>query len=361
MTPAEQVKIWADAYYNGTPMVDDATYDAFCKANNLEAGLQGDELKSSRELKYKHDLTTGTLAKAEDLEDERFDHWQNRIKGEAVNLELKVDGSGLELVFEDGHLKQAITRGNGFEGLDRTATVKEILKADRTNGCSKWPLERNGKQFTGSVRGEMVMYKEDFEQNFADQYANGRNLVAGMMNRKFSDMTAGDKASLQYIHFIAYDALDKDTDFITQTQLMNWLEQYFEVPNWKTIKTVDKAVISEWRDNVRNMAYDCDGIVIKADIIDRADRQERTPSRDIAVKPANFMAVSVVRDIVWEQSGSYLSPVAVIDPTKILGVTVTRVSLANINVMKNLGVEIGKTVSVTRRGDVIPHIMAVLD
>lgn len=288
--------------------------------------------------------------------------------------ELTVDGNhnfycndilkhncGLEFVFEDGYLKQAITRGNGFEGLDRTDTVKEILKADKNNGCSKWPLERNGKQFTGSVRGEMVMYKKDFENNFADQYANGRNLVAGMMNRKFSDMTARDKANLQYIHFIAYDALDKDNDFITQTQLMGWLEQYFEVPNWKTIKTIDKAVISEWRDNVRNMAYDCDGIVIKADIIDRADRQERTPSRDIAVKPANFIAVSVVRDIVWEQSGSYLSPVAVIDPTKILGVTVTRVSLANINVMKNLGVEIGKTVSVTRRGDVIPHIMAVLN
>ena len=284
--------------------------------------------------------------------------------------ELTVDGNhnfycndilkhncGLELVFEDGHLEKAITRGNGFEGLDRTETVKEIYKY---NGLAD-QIVRNGKPYTGSVRGEMVMYKKDFENNFVDQYANGRNLVAGMMNRKFSDMTAGDKSNLQYIHFIAYDALDKDNDFITQTQLMDWLEQYFEVPNWKTIKTIDKAVISEWRDNVRNMAYDCDGIVIKADIIDRADRQERTPSRDIAVKPANFMAVSVVRNIVWDQSGSYLSPVAVIDPTKILGVTVTRVSLANINVMKNLGVEIGKTVSVTRRGDVIPHIMAVLN
>ena len=357
MTPAEQVKIWADAYYNGTPMVDDATYDAFCKANNLEAGLQGDELKSNREPKLKHDLTTGTLAKAEDLNDERFDRWQNRIGNTAVNIGMKIDGSGLEIVFINGHLEKAITRGNGFEGLDRTETVKEIYKY---NGLAD-QIVRNGKPYTGSVRGEMVMYKKDFENNFADQYANGRNLVAGMMNRKFSDMTAEDKLNLQYIHFIAYDALDKDTDFITHTQLMGWLEQYFEVPNWKTIKTVDKAVISEWRDNVRNMAYDCDGVVVKADKIDRADRQERTPSRDIAIKPANFMAVSVVRDIVWDQSGSYLSPVAVIDPTKILGVTVTRVSLANINIMKSLGVEIGKTVSVTRRGDVIPHIMAVLD
>lgn len=361
MTPAEQVKLWADAYYNGTPIVDDVIYDAFCKANNLEAGLQGDELKGNREPKYKHSLITGTLAKAEDLEDERFGRWQNRIKGEAVNLELKVDGSGLELVFEDGHLKQAITRGNGFEGLDRTDTVEEILKADKNNGCSKWPLERNGKQFTGSVRGEMVMYKEDFEQNFADKYANGRNLVAGMMNRKFADMSAENKASLQFIHFVAYDAMDKNGDFTTQTELMRWLEGFFEVPNWKTIKTVDKSVISEWRDNVRNMAYDCDGIVIKADIIDRADRQERTPSRDIAIKPALQVAVSKVRKIAWDQSGSYLAPVAEIDPVQLEGTTVTRASLSNLNVMKKLGIEIGKTVSISKKGMIIPQIQAVLD
>lgn len=288
--------------------------------------------------------------------------------------ELTVDGNhnfycndilkhncGLEFVIVDGHLERAITRGNGFEGLDRTDTVKEILKADKNNGCSKWPLERNGKQFTGSIRGEMVMYKVDFDANFADKYANGRNLVAGMMNRKFADMSAEDKTSLQFIHFVAYDAMDKSGDFTTQTELMRWLEGFFEVPAWETIPAADKNKINAWRDKVRTMAYDCDGVVVKADKIDRADRQERTPSRDLAVKPANVVAVSVIRDIVWDQSGSYLSPVAVIDPTKILGVTVTHASLANLNVMKNLGVEIGKTVSVTRRGDVIPHIVAVLD
>ena len=361
MTPAEQVEIWANAYYNGTPMVDDATYDAFCKANNLEAGLQGNELKGNREPKYKHDLTTGTLAKAEDLEDERFDRWQSRIKGEAVNISMKCDGSGLELVFEDGYLKQAITRGNGFEGLDRTATVKEILKADKNNGCLKWPLERNGKQFTGSVRGEMIMYKKDFEQNFADKYANGRNLVAGMMNRKFADMSAENKASLQFIHFVAYDAMDKNGDFTTQTELMRWLEGFFEVPSWETIPVVDKNRISEWRDKVRMMAYDCDGVVVKADKINRADRQERTPSRDLAVKPALDVAVSKVRKIAWDQSGSYLAPVAEIDPVQLEGTTVTRASLSNLNIMKKLGIEIGKTVSISKKGMIIPQIQAVLD
>ena len=357
MTPVEQVKLWADAYYNGTPIVDDVIYDAFCKANNLEAGLQGDELKGNREPKYKHGLTTGTLAKAEDLEDERFDRWQSRIKGEAVNLSMKVDGSGFELIIVDGHLERAITRGNGFEGLDRTDTVKEICKY---NGLAA-PVVRNGKLYTGSIRGEMVMYKKDFESNFADQYANGRNLVAGMMNRKFSDMTAEDKSNLQFIHFVAYDAMDKNGDFTTQTELMRWLEGFFEVPNWKTIKTVDKSVISEWRDNVRNMAYDCDGIVIKADIIDRADRQERTPSRDIAIKPALQVAVSKVRKIAWDQSGSYLAPVAEIDPVQLEGTTVTRASLSNLNIMKKLGIEVGKTVSIVKGGLIIPKIIQVLD
>lgn len=357
MTPAEQVEIWANAYYNGTPMVDDATYDAFCKANNLEAGLQGDELKGNREPKYKHNLTTGTLAKAEDLEDERFDRWQGRIKGEAVNLSMKVDGSGFELIIVDGHLERAITRGNGFEGLDRTDTVKEICKY---NGLAA-PVVRNGKLYTGSIRGEMVMYKKDFESNFADQYANGRNLVAGMMNRKFSDMTAEDKSNLQYVHFIAYDALDKNGDFATQTQLMDWLEQYFEVPEWKTIQVADKTIINEWRDAVRKMTYDCDGVVIKADVIDRADRQERTPSRDIAVKPELQIAVSKVRKIAWDQSGSYLAPVAEIDPVQLEGTTVTRASLSNLNIMKKLGIEVGKTVSIVKRGLIIPYVQAVLD
>ncbi len=357
MTPAEQVEIWANAYYNGTPMVDDATYDAFCKANNLEAGLQGDELKGNREPKFKHELVTGTLSKAEDLNDERFDRWQNRINGAAVNLSMKVDGSGLELIIVDGHLERAITRGNGFEGLDRTDTVKEICKY---NGLVA-PVVRDGKLYTGSIRGEMVMYKKDFDSHFANQYANGRNLVAGMMNRKFSDMTAEDKSNLQYVHFIAYDALDKNADFISQTRLMKWLEQYFEVPEWKTIQTADKVIINEWRDNVRNMTYDCDGVVIKADIIDRADRQERTPSRDIAVKPELQVAVSKVRKIAWDQSGSYLAPVAEIDPVQLEGTTVTRASLSNLNIMKKLGIEVGKTVSIAKKGLIIPQVLAVLD
>lgn len=357
MTPAEQVEIWANAYYNGTPMVDDATYDAFCKANNLEAGLQGDELKGNREPKFKHELVTGTLSKAEDLNDERFERWLNRINNTAVNLSMKVDGSGFEFIIVDGHLEKAITRGNGFEGLDRTDTVKEICKY---NGLTA-RVARNGKLYTGSIRGEMVMYKKDFESNFAKQYANGRNLVAGMMNRKFSDMTAEDKSNLQYVHFIAYDALDKNGDFATQTQLMEWLEQYFEVPEWKTIQVADKTIINEWRDAVRNMTYDCDGVVIKADVIDRADRQERTPSRDIAVKPELQVAVSKVRKIAWDQSGSYLAPVAEIDPVQLEGTTVTRASLSNLNIMKKLGIEVGKTVSIVKKGMIIPQVQAVLD
>lgn len=148
MTPAEQVKIWADAYYNGTPMVDDTTYDAFCKANNLEAGLQGDELKSSREPKLKHDLTTGTLAKAEDLNDERFDRWQNRIGNTAVNIGMKIDGcvsadtkivtefgeKTIKEVVENSEIKQVLSYN---ESLD-CAEMRNILDKKTGFNDKKW-------------------------------------------------------------------------------------------------------------------------------------------------------------------------------------------------------------------------------
>ena len=132
MTPAEQVKLWADAYYNGTPIVDDVIYDAFCKANNLEAGLQGDELKGNREPKYKHSLTTGTLAKAEDLEDERFDKWQKRIVNEAVNISMKVDGcvsADTKIVTEFGEktIKEVV----------ENPEIKQVLSYNESLGCTE--------------------------------------------------------------------------------------------------------------------------------------------------------------------------------------------------------------------------------
>lgn len=356
MTPAEQVEIWANAYYNGDPMVDDATYDAFCKKHGISSGLQGSELKTTREPKFKHTLVTGTLAKAESLEDDEFRKWQNRVGNGFVNVSMKIDGSSQELLFKNGNFEQAITRGNGIEGVDRTETVKFILAARNQLN----PIDRYGEMYNGSVRGEMVIYEDDFQKHLKNKFANARNAVAGMMNRKWEDVKPEDREDYKLIHFIAYDALD-DKDFETQTQLMTWLNLHFETPDYITTKVSDVKTFNSWRDTVRQKKYACDGIVLKQDKIDRSDRQRPTPLMDIAVKPENFMAVSVVRDIVWDQSGSYLSPVAVIDPTEILGVTVTRASLANLNIMKELGVEIGKTVSVTRRGDVIPHIMAVLD
>jgi DNA ligase (NAD+) len=220
--------------------------------------------------------------------------------------------------------------------------------------------------FTGSIRAEMVIYNEDFKARFANKNANPRNAVAGIINRKFETLTASEKEDLQFIHAICYDVMGKE--FFTQSELMAWLEgEKFEVSPHITVEGVDLlSKANELRENLRSriasneIKFNCDGVVIKADLIERKDRQRKTPTRDVALKPELETAVSEIVDIVWEMAGSTLSPVAIINPVQLEGTTVSRASLSNLAKMKDLGVEIGKMAVIQKAGMIIPMIRKVL-
>jgi DNA ligase (NAD+) len=213
----------------------------------------------------------------------------------------------------------------------------------------------------------MVIYNSDFKSRFAHKNANPRNAVAGIINRKFETLSSEDKNDLQFIHAICYDVM-ADHDFDTQSNLMAWLEQQgFEVSPHITVEGVDLlSKANELRENLRTriangeIKFNCDGVVIKADIIDREDRQRKTPKRDVALKPELETAVSEIVDIAWEMAGSTLSPVAVINPVQLEGTTVSRVSLSNMAKMMDLGIEIGKSVLVKKSGMIIPQIIKVI-
>lgn len=350
----------AEAYYNGNEIMSDAEYDALInKLKEIDPtdslcanGLAASDSNGS-EKKINHTMTTGTLAKCANPDELR--EWLSRQEEvEDYSLEYKIDGSSMELKYEHGKFVQAITRGDGFTGLDRTQTLELIdfpkqLKSD----------------YTGSIRAEMVIYNSDFEARFASKNANPRNTAAGIINRKFETLTAAEKEDLSYIHAVAYDA---DGDFDNQNDLLDWLrEEGFEVTdNLIIAKPLLVAVAEELRENLRKkiasgeIKYNCDGIVIKANVIDRKDRQLKTPKRDVALKPELETAVSKIIDIVWEMAGSTLNPVAVIEPVKLEGTTVSRASLSNLNKMKSLGVEIGKMAVVSKHGQIIPMIDKVL-
>lgn len=352
----------AEAYYNGQEIMTDSEYDALI--NKLKAIDPTDPLcangmaaadSNGSEKKINHTMTTGTLAKCANAEELKDWASKKNLK-ERYSLELKIDGSSMELQYVNGKCVRAITRGDGATGLDRTETLS-LMNFPKSIDPS----------FTGSIRAEMVIYNEDFKARFAHKNANPRNAVAGIINRKFETLTVEDKKDLQFIHAICYDVMD-DRDFDTQTKLMAWLEhQGFEVSPHFTVEGVDLlSKANELRENLRSriangeIKFNCDGVVIKADIIDREDRQRKTPKRDVALKPELETAVSEIIDIVWEMAGSTLSPVAIINPVQLEGTTVSRASLSNMAKMMDLGVEIGKMAVISKHGQIIPMIDKVL-
>jgi DNA ligase (NAD+) len=350
----------AEAYYNGQEIMTDSEYDALinrlkeidptdplCANGMAAADSNGDEKKIN------HTMTTGTLAKCANMEELREWTSKKNLK-ERYSLELKIDGSSMELQYVNGWFTKAITRGDGATGLDRTDTLN-LMSFPKFIDAS----------FTGSIRAEMVIYNEDFEAHFHDN-ANPRNAVAGVINRKFSTLTKEQKEDLKYVHAICYDVMGKE--FATQSKLMAWLEdEKFEVSPHITVEGVDLlSKANEIRENLRKdiasnkIKFNCDGVVIKADLIVRKDRQRKTPTRDVALKPELETAVSEIVDIVWEMAGSTLSPVAIINPVQLEGTTVSRASLSNMAKMKDLGVEIGKMAVVRKSGMIIPQIIKVL-
>ena len=351
----------AEAYYNGQEIMTDSEYDALinklkeidptdplCANGMAAADSNGDEKKIN------HSMTTGSLAKCANIDE--LKDWAAKKTAKRYSLELKIDGSSMELQYVNGKFVRAITRGDGATGLDRTATLN-LMNFPKSIDPS----------FTGSIRPEMVIYNEDFKARFAHKNANPRNAVAGIINRKFETLTASEKEDLQFIHAIAYDVMGKE--FETQTELMDWLSNtcFFEISPHCTVDAKDLISSADYirehlRERIANgeIKFNCDGVVIKADDIDREDRQLKTPKRDVALKPELETAVSEIIDISWEMAGSTLSPVAIINPVQLEGTTVSRVSLSNMAKMKDLGVEIGKSVLVKKSGMVIPQLVKVL-
>lgn len=353
------IKKAAKDYYNGAESMPDSEYDALIAQlkildpdNPLCANGLASEEDGEDDVKVKHDLITGTLAKCADRA--ALEEWLGNKTAEEYELSMKIDGSGIELIFKDGEFVQAITRGNGETGLDRTRTLSKI----------QFPKSISGG-FTGSVRAEMVIYNTDFDERFNDK-ANPRNAVAGIINRKFDSLTVTQIEDLDYIHVVAYDVLGKD--FVKQSDLTDWLRNgEFEVPFTMVVSRNDIVNIADelrtkLPENIKNgtLKYNCDGIVIKQNQIDRDDRQRKTPLNDVALKPELEQAVSEIIDIEWSLSGKILSPVVIVKPVQLEGTTVQRASVGNLSIMMEKGIEIGKMAVIAKHGQIIPYVEKVL-
>lgn len=290
--------------------------------------------------KASHDLITGTLAKCKD--EPAFKEWFRKHPGVYV-MEQKMDGAGIELKFRNGKLVQAVTRGTGFEGDDITENAK-LVKG--VNSTLNLPMDC-------SIRGEILMSHSMFNKNYKDKMKNCRNAAAGIMKHL-------DGSELDNLNFVAYDMQEVGEKTIkTEVQKLEFLSgNGFEVPEHAVVKNLTEAFAfrTSQYNNRENIEYDIDGVVVKPEVIDYEDLKNRTPKNSCAIKFELDVGISHIKNIEWSQAGKYFTPIVEIDPIELNGVTVTHAQVFNIKKMIELGIEIGKTVEVVRRGEIIPHI-----
>ena len=275
--------------------------------------------------------------------------------------DIKMDGLAMSLHYENGIFKQAVTRGDGLVGEDVTMNVKTIQ-----NIPLKLNLDNPPEHL--EVRGEVIIFKQDFEKLNQMQvklgekpFANPRNLAAGTI-RQLDPRIAASRP----LRFMAYDLVTPDLP--THQKAYDFLRQIgFQTSGQDHVYTHLNEVFAEIKHlgQVRgDFLFNTDGMVIK--INDRKIYSElgivgKTPRAAVAFKYPAEESTSKVRDIVISigRTGA-ATPVAILDPVEIAGSTVRHATLHNSDEIEKLDIRIGDTVIVYKAGDIIPKIKEVL-
>ena len=283
--------------------------------------------------------------------------------------DIKMDGLACALIYIDGVLIQAVTRGDSFIGEDVTNNVRTIknvpLRLHEAPGFEQFLHGRT------EIRGEIVMLKRDFAELNEKQkalgqpeFANPRNLAAGTIRQLDPSLVAA-----RPLHFRGYDVLrDNDAEVPTNSFAYEALTALGITRNqqasiFTTLVDVMNFV-NEWDDKRHDLPFNTDGLVIK--INDRALYESlglvgKNPRGAVAYKYAAEQATTIIRDIVISigRTGA-ATPVAVFDPVVVAGTTVQHASLHNADEIARLDVRRGDTVVIFKAGDIIPQVQTVL-
>ncbi len=292
-------------------------------------------------VKHKHAM----LSLDKCYSDDELEKWSATFTGDAVMMP-KYDGIACALHYnKKGELVLAATRGDGVKGDDITANAREIADIPK-----KIKVDRGVE-----VRGEIFMKLSVFAKYKAEGMANPRNLAAGAIKQK------DPKKSAAYgLSFAAYDLLGTD-DASHSQELKHLVEMGFSPIDYELVPR--KHLADAYKSMAQKRAsfdYEIDGVVFKADLISEQDRLGCTahhPRYAIAYKFQGDSGSSVLRAVEWSVARmGAITPVAIVDPVSLSGVTVTRASLHHPGFIKKLGLTLGAEVVMMRRGGVIPNV-----
>ena len=283
--------------------------------------------------------------------------------------EHKFDGLSISLQYEDGVLARGVTRGDGTTGEDVTPNVKTIrsipLRADAA------ALKKIRLRADFEVRGEVMMTRKAFEALNRQQeqiggkiFVNPRNSAAGAVRVLDPAITAARR-----LDFFAYYLLvDGKVPFPKHSDSLQALKQlrFRASDDWKLCQGIEAVIAycEDWDAKREKLPYEIDGVVIKVNSVpiqNELGYTSKAPRWAIAYKYPARQETTVVNDIIVNvgRTGA-LTPVAMLEPVQVGGVTVGRSTLHNFDEIERLGLQVGDTVLIERAGEVIPHVLKVV-
>ena len=281
--------------------------------------------------------------------------------------ELKIDGLSLSTHYQDGLFVRGVTRGDGQRGEDVTPNVRTIRSVPLKLRVSTSTVGREIE-----VRGEAYLPRKVFERINAEReesdeprFANPRNAASGAIRQLDPGMVAKRRLDM-----FAYDVLAGERKpFTTHWEALNWMASAgFRVnPNRRLCKSIDEVIdfCNAMESKRDNLGYEIDGLVVKVNstaLQDEFGATGKAPRWAIAYKYAARQANTKVNDIIVQvgRTGA-LTPVAVLEPVQLGGVTVSRSTLHNEDEIERLTLRIGDWVLIERGGDVIPKVVKVVE
>ncbi len=366
-------------YVQGKPEISDVNYDAlFNELKALEEQFPelttpdsptqrvgGAPVDFLPEFKHRVPLLSlESLFKPEEVEnfDKRI---RKETKPDQVSyvVDPKFDGLSVEIVYRDGLFHQAGTRGDGVTGEEVTRNVKTIKSL---------PLKLSGKEIPKELhlRAEVILTLKGFDrlnkkliEEGEEPFANPRNAASGSLRQLDSRISARRPLDIYFYGLLYADSWKPKTQWDVLTTLQSWGLRVN--PLKRLCKSVDEILdfhreLYEQRDE---LDYEIDGIVAKIDDLKlqaQLGERARSPRWAFALKFEPRKEITRVENIVLQvgRQGT-LTPVAILKPVDVGGVTVSRATLHNLDIIKKLDVRVGDEVKVARAGDVIPEVVSV--
>jgi DNA ligase (NAD+) len=284
-------------------------------------------------------------------------------------VDLKLDGFACALIYENGKLVRALTRGDSFVGEDVTMNVRTMDSVPlELRASTKYPSFLKGRT---EIRGEVIVYKKDFEilnksreKAGKPVFANPRNFGAGSIRQLDPKLAAA-----RPLRFRAWDLLRENTLEVPTNDYAYKVIRSLGLAagnHAKVLKDVDSIMnfVDEWEQKRHHLPYNTDGLVIKINdrtLFEQLGVVGKAPRAAVAYKYPAEEATTVVRDIVISigRTGA-ATPVAVFDPVQVAGTTVRHASLHNADEIDRKDIRVGDTVIIFKAGDIIPQVSRVL-